>query len=543
MAQTDANSGTVPASRQPPVPADDTVGLTGKAAQKALQQHILESGTSDVQKIARLRRASLQPDSPGPSAKQSGPVDPAAMMALAMAEVDEDEDEGEGGVASSDTISVTFTQPGSLGLKFSPNKQTGSVDVVGINPGTQAERHPELRPGLSLVTVGSTSVVGMPYRQVIETIKVQGRPVRCEFGGAGAGGPVSVTFTEAGSLGLVLSPNGSGQVAIAEIKPGSQAHRRAPQLVSGLILQTVAGTTTSGKTHGQVVALIKAAGRPLTLVFTPAAPTPSGSRSRSSSPSLQPPPRPPQSTAGTVAVTFEGPGALGLSLIENATDKVVIESISGGMAASMPQLQVGLVLSTYMPANASARRSVDNMTYREVLGMLKGATRPLQLEFEPGAQQMSTAVTFTESGPLGLKFTPNVETGTVEVLAINPGTQAEKHPSLTAGLVLRSIGTTSVTGTSYDGVLKLIKAGGRPLRLEFGPGGTVAEREAKRKEPLTVTFTEAGSLGLKFTPNKEHGTVEVLAINPGGQAERHQRFAAYLQQAREGRGELGDAQR
>jgi len=40
-------------------PPDPTAHLTGKAAQKALQEHIMKSGTGDVQKIARLRRASL----------------------------------------------------------------------------------------------------------------------------------------------------------------------------------------------------------------------------------------------------------------------------------------------------------------------------------------------------------------------------------------------------------------------------------------------------------------------------------------------------
>jgi hypothetical protein len=50
---------------------------TGKAAAKALQQHIATHGTQDVEKIGRLRRASLAPDNAG--------GDQAAMMAAAAA--------------------------------------------------------------------------------------------------------------------------------------------------------------------------------------------------------------------------------------------------------------------------------------------------------------------------------------------------------------------------------------------------------------------------------------------------------------------------
>jgi hypothetical protein len=46
-------------------PPDPTEGLTGAAAQKALQDHIMKSGTGDVKKIDRLHRASLQADTGG----------------------------------------------------------------------------------------------------------------------------------------------------------------------------------------------------------------------------------------------------------------------------------------------------------------------------------------------------------------------------------------------------------------------------------------------------------------------------------------------
>ena len=49
----------------------------------------MKSGTGDVKKIDRLRRASLQPDSKAPSG-QKAQNDFAALMAAAMAEIDEE---------------------------------------------------------------------------------------------------------------------------------------------------------------------------------------------------------------------------------------------------------------------------------------------------------------------------------------------------------------------------------------------------------------------------------------------------------------------
>jgi hypothetical protein len=82
------------------------------------------------------------------------------------------------------------------------------------------------------------------------------------------------------------------------------------------------------------------------------------------------------------------------------------------------------------------------------------------------------AVTFDEEGPLGLKFSPN-KGGEVEVLKINAGTQGERlqtttHLFLRAGLVLRSVGGTSVGGMAYLDVIELIKSNtARPLELKF----------------------------------------------------------------------------
>ena len=73
-------------------------------------------------------------------------------------------DEDEPAVA---LITVVFTEPGSLGLRFSDNRNTGGVDLVQIQPGSQAEQHPELRTGLVVHSVGDTPVLGKEYADTI----------------------------------------------------------------------------------------------------------------------------------------------------------------------------------------------------------------------------------------------------------------------------------------------------------------------------------------------------------------------------------------
>jgi hypothetical protein len=80
-------------------------------------------------------------------------------------------------------------------------------------------------------------------------------------------------------------------------------------------------------------------------------------------------------------------------------------------------------------------------------------------------------------GPLGLKFV-EVVAGQVEVLAINPGTQATRHPALVPGLVLQTIGEVAVAGRGHTVVQQTLTKhrSQRPLRLRFSAGARARGR-------------------------------------------------------------------
>ena len=293
-------------------------------------------------------------------------------------EGEEDEDEEEENDAGGGDIRVSFADAGSLGLKFTSNA-AGAVEVMGINPGTQATRHPQLKPGLVLKSVGSTDVTGMEYKAVINVIKSNpSRPLAVSFVAGGGGGDIRVSFADAGSLGLKFTSNAAGAVEVMGINPGTQATRH-PQLKPGLVLKSVGSTDVTGMEYKAVINVIK------------------------SNPS-----RP-------LAVSFVAGGG-------------------GGGSTRAPAAA---------PRTAPAAR----------------------------APQSDVSVTFSDAGSLGLKFTPNRQTGAVEVLAINSGTQATRHPQLKPGLVLKSVGSTDVAGMAYPDVINVIKSNpGRPLSVGFNHG-------------------------------------------------------------------------
>ena len=138
----------------------------------------------------------------------------------------------------------------------------------------------------------------------------------------------------------------------------------------------------------------------------------------------------------------------------------------------------------------------------------KMGTKKEKAKLKPG----QIAVTFKEAGSLGLKFTPKDDH--IEVLGVNPGTQAERHSKLRAGLQLLRVGETPVEGMGYPEVIALLKAAGRPVRLLFR---VKQKQDDKKKSPegeaLRAWLTERG-LGL-------YSEAVLLSFLKAGYAKHH----------------------
>ena len=94
-------------------------------------------------------------------------------------------------------------------------------------------------------------------------------------------------------------------------------------------------------------------------------------------------------------------------------------------------------------------------------------------ELEPELER-ELSVTFTNDGPIGLRFLPNEDAAyAVEILMVADDVQ-QRHPGLGPGMCLTHISGEDMTGLGYTAVLQLLKRAGRPLHLSFRANGATS---------------------------------------------------------------------
>lgn len=509
------------------------------------------------------------------------------------------------------TVEATFTQQGSLGLKFSPEKLTGRAELVGITKGTQAEEHPQLLPGMFLEAIAGGAVVGKPYKEVLGMIKQAGRPLTLTFlpeetkataaataaasavpkaadgmrvmiprgqwgelakerelkqkaearaksleaaslrlraelvalqqgqSGSSSDASFAVTFVETGSLGLVFTANRhTGQAEIMVIKDGTQA-KQHKQLSVGATLTSIGGTSVSGKSYNEVIGLVRAGGRPLEMTFVSGVPSVASPRAGDGT---TPRARSPRTESSSLA-------ALEVEELENerarretaetrakSLEEIALRLRSELTAADQKMKQQAVDLEKALvrgreAAEASSPRAFeeDGVTEDDRLRMKVAAGKILPSEAQAARRTDSSlskdeqesgtvAATFTEAGSLGMRFGKRPG-NRVELVHINPNSQATNHPQLQPGLVVQTVRGVTCINKPFKEVLAMIKLPERPFHITF-TWPTVAT--------ISVNFTKPGSLGLKFTHNRETDEVEILQINPGTQAEAHPQLAPGL---------------
>lgn len=118
---------------------------------------------------------------------------------------------------------------------------------------------------------------------------------------------LAVEFSGPGPLGLSFRggrPGEGADVVVAQVaSDGAAAGRVQPRLV----LRKVQGVSVVGKTHDEVISSIRQAGRPLTLVFSPAESSSAPAEASGLGGSTSPAPGPPEE----IKATFSSEGSLG----------------------------------------------------------------------------------------------------------------------------------------------------------------------------------------------------------------------------------------
>ena len=378
-------------------------------------------------------------------------------------------------------LAVVFTEPGSLGICFTPNKHTGKPEVLGMNAGTQAENHPQISIGAILTSIGGATVAGQSYSEVITMIRAGGRPFQMTFLPAAPSfaSPPAGDGTTPSARSPRVEPSSLANLEVQELtterarREKAESRSKALADVALRLREDIARADVKlQKQEAEFMVELEKAGK----AMADAADKVAVARS-----SL-PPPLPPDAEAevGPVSVTFREPGALGMRFGSRDEQIELVHINDSSQASRHTQLHAGLVVHTVRGVACAGK------SYHEVLKMIKLPQRPHVITFRP-----AVTVSFVEPGSLGLKFCHNPATGNVEVLQINPGTQAETHPQIVPGLVLQAIGATIVKGTSYSDVIALINASGRPLAMSFMCGGTVSSSPRRLASPRSREKVEA----------------------------------------------------
>lgn len=95
------------------------------------------------------------------------------------------------------------------------------------------------------------------------------------------------------------------------------------------------------------------------------------------------------------------------------------------------------------------------------------------------------------------------------LLQVHAGTQAAvQHPQLAPKLCLRSIGGRSVVGRSYEEVMEMLRAAGRPLRLAFARPGESGEAAAARTLDPQATPTPDAKINASESDSESEGEFE-----------------------------------
>ena len=374
-------------------------------------------------------------------------------------------------VESASVLVVDFVQKGSLGLKLNPNA-AGQVEVVRINPGTQAESHPWLKVGLFIKAIGDQEVESFAdYPLFLACLKAQGRPLR-------------ITFYTDSSVAARIGDASVGQDKVVALMSTVDDMKANFANLRGL-------SERGGETDKRYRAVVNLQQQSLARLLRDLAANNSELRecALESQKALQ-------SLASETQVQEMS--------VDDAALRGKLQTSSAkidGMMTTVQQLR-GAGLQPAGEGDASAAQKqrlaasvaqlqsmseqVDSM--RGAVTMMRSGARssgnapppsppprasPLRTYSQATASLQRTktvpqgiSVTFTEKGSLGLNLT-NFSDGCM-ILRLTEGGQAAKHSELKVGLPVKSVGGEDVSGCSHWEVADAIcNHKSRPLVMEF----------------------------------------------------------------------------
>lgn len=170
-------------------------------------------------------------------------------------------------------VEVTLAKP--LGISISGDAANGII-VTKVKEGSSAAASGLVKPGMRLMTMGGESVVGKEKGFIVSKIKAVSDSIVIEFAPPkdrpSSSGSVPATMSSlevvlSKPLGMSIGGDASNGILVTKIKPGSSA-AASGEILPGMTLLAMNGTSLIGLGKGEVVALIKSFGNQVTVTFS-----------------------------------------------------------------------------------------------------------------------------------------------------------------------------------------------------------------------------------------------------------------------------------
>jgi len=135
----------------------------------------------------------------------------------------------------------------------------------------------------------------------------------------------------------------------------------------------------------------------------------------------------------------------------------------------------------------------------------------------------ATEYMFEDQGSLGLSFDVNGKTPAkadttpidqnypMSILALQRKTQAVGKEGLAKGQVLLKVGERLLTGLTYDQVMLMLRTGGRPLKLTFGPAGALGDVNTTQECDVQWLSGRTAELAAELEQTVAGGAAETVA--------------------------------
>lgn len=379
-----------------------------------------------------------------------------------------------------DVVLVRASGDESLGLLIESKYNDHGARVAQVISGQAAAKTGQIHVGDDIIMINGRRTFDMAHSEVVQmfqdgvaqglTLTVQDNSAPVTLDEDVVYGTTRTVKLTRGSTGLGLEITGGEHpgeaLQVSKVTAAGAAHLSNEVFVGDLILQ-VDGVSTIGKTHEEVIAMVRAAGDTVELVLESSElPVPGADKRK--------------------VVTLKKTGPLGMVVESMAGDQGVriTNVVKGSPADLAPMLVIG---DRVLEVNGV---DVSTATHAQVINAIHTAPVDVTLVLLADNNPVTREVVLDSAPTDGLGVDVESRDGVVYVVNVVPGKAADVCGTIFPNDILVEVNNTAVNGLPLDIVIGMIQSN-PVVRLLVRSGEPDEEVSADLDEALTTTSFSA----------------------------------------------------